>query len=83
MRTLEENYDILEKLLDDEKVFMNPAVTFADICGWLGARKSDMDALVMRELGLCGDELLARFRLSVPDRLRRKYGLNVSEDVFF
>lgn len=52
MRTLEENYDILEKLLDDEKVFMNPAVTFADICGWLGARKCDMDGLVMRELGL-------------------------------
>lgn len=83
MKTLEDCYSTLEKLLNEEQVFLNPSLSFKTICQWLGTCPEEMDRLLVSELGLGGDELLRSLRESFPGRLLRKYGINVPKEVFF
>ena len=75
MRTLEENYELLEKLVDDEMIYLAPEYDFGRVCRLLGAPRAEMDALLERELGLDGAALFASLRAALPERLERKYGL--------
>lgn len=75
MRTLEDSYDLLEKLLDEEKIYMDPTVSFHRICSWMDTPERDLDRMIRKELGLGGDELLMRLRASMSERLKRKYGI--------
>ena len=75
MRTLEENYDLLDRLVSDEKIYLDPSFPFERVCRLLGVRRRDMDALLQRELGLDGDTLFKSLRAALPERLERKYGL--------
>ena len=83
MKTLSDNYSDLERLLNEEHVFLNTKIDFTTLCSWLGVGEQEMNAYVFQELGLSGDELLLRLRQSMPGRLGRKYGIIVPEDVFF
>lgn len=76
MDTIEQAYSVMEKLMDDEKVYMDPGISFRMVCSWLGVPARVLDAMVRRELGMGGDEMMARFRASEPSRLSRKYGIN-------
>ena len=75
MRTLEECYDVLEKLVNVERIFLDPDYPFERVCRLLGVPRAEMDALLWRELGLDGDSLFASLRAALPERLERKYGL--------
>ena len=68
MRTIEENYALLDRLVNDERIFER-------VCRLLGTSRRDMDALLRRELGLDGDALFKSLRAALPERLERKYGL--------
>ncbi|MDO5442968.1 MAG: hypothetical protein Q4G10_04800 [Bacteroidia bacterium] len=83
MKRIEHSYSILEMLLNEEHIFLNPRVSFSMICSWIGSDRSEMDDLLREELGLDGDELLLRLRNSVPDRLERKYSITVGRGPFF
>ena len=63
MRTLEENYDLLDRLVSDEKIYLDPSFPFERVCRLLGVRRRDMDALLQRELGLDGDTLFKSFEV--------------------
>ena len=75
MRTLDENYALLERLVDEEMIYLAPEFDFGRVCRLLGARRAEMDALLERELGLDGAGLFASMRAALPGRLERKYGL--------
>ncbi len=75
MRTLEENYDLLEILVNEERIYLDPSFTFSRVCRMLGVPRARMDALLMRELGTDGASLFASLRAALPERLGRKYGL--------
>lgn len=75
MRTLDENYAVFERLVDEEMIFLAPDYGFGRVCGLLGVPRAEMDALLERELGLGGDALFASLRAAFPERLERKYGL--------
>lgn len=75
MRTLEENYDLLEILVNEERIYLDPSFTFARVCRMLEVSRARMDALLMRELGTDGASLFASLRAALPERLGRKYGL--------
>jgi hypothetical protein len=75
MRTLDESYTLLEKLVDEEKVYLDPSYDFGRVCRLMGVRRTEMDALLVRELGLDGASLFASLRAALPERLERKYGL--------
>lgn len=83
MEKIENSYCLLERLLNEEHLFLNPRVSFSMICTWLDADRKEMDGLLREELGIGGDELLRRLRCSVPERLERKYGINVGWGPFF
>lgn len=83
MEQIENSYRVLEQLLNDEHVFLNPRVSFSMICSWLKTDTKEMDVFLMNELGLGGDELLRRLRGSVPERLERKYGILADRGPFF
>ncbi len=76
MRTVEECYEVLEQLVNEEKIFLDPSYPFERVCRLLGVPRAGMDALLMQELGLDGDALFASLRAALPERLERKYGLN-------
>ena len=76
MRTLEENYAVFERLVDEEMIYLTPDYGFGRVCRMLGVARAEMDALLERELGLDGDALFASLRAALPERLERKYGLN-------
>lgn len=75
MRTLDESYALFEKLVDEEKIYMDPRVSFPMLCAWMDAPERELDRRVRSELGLSGSGLLARLREGIPDRLKRKYGI--------
>ena len=75
MRTREENYALLDRLVNDERIYLDPSFPFERVCRLLGTSRRDMDALLRRELGLDGDALFKSLRVALPERLERKYGL--------
>ena len=75
MRTLDENYALLERLVDEEMIYLAPEFDFGRVCRLLGARRAEMDALLEHELGLDGAGLFASLRAALPGHLERKYGL--------
>ena len=77
MRTIEENYALLERLVDEERIYLDPSYTFGRVCRLLGARREEMDALLTAELGLGGEALFKALRAAFPERLERKYGLKI------
>lgn len=82
MKTLDEHYSLLETLLDEEHLFLNPGLSFATVCGWIGADADEMNRKLESELGFDGEGLLAELRKSMPERLERKYGIKADPDLF-
>lgn len=76
MRTVEECYAVLGRLVDEERIYLDPDYTFDRVCRMLGVRREAMDAMLLRELGVDGDSLFASLRAALPERLEREYGLN-------
>ena len=75
MRTVEESYAVLGRLVDEERIYLDPDYPFGRVCRLLGVRREEMDALLLRELGVDGDSLFASLRAALPERLERIYGL--------
>lgn len=75
MRTLQENYALLGHLILDEKVYLDPTVSFTSICRAMGAPARELDALLEAELGMDGESVLRQLRAQEPAYLARKYGL--------
>ena len=76
MSTIDESYAVLEQLVNVEKIFLDPDYPFDRVCKFLGVPRAEMDALLMRELGVDGAALFASLRAALPERLERRYGLN-------
>lgn len=83
MKTPAECLPVLEMLLDDEHLFLNPGITFSALCSWMEVPEQEMNSILERELGVCGDDLLSSLRRSMLERLGRKYGMIVPAEVFF
>jgi hypothetical protein len=77
MYTLEENYSRLERLLNDEKIYLIPDLTFETLCSWLEVPPADLDNLTFQELGLTGQGLLDRYLKDWPGYFRKKYGIKL------
>ena len=76
MSTIDESYAVLEQLVNVERIFLDPDYPFGRVCWLLGVPRAEMDALLMRELGIDGASLFASLRAALPERLERRYGLN-------
>ena len=61
---MKERYERFGKLLEEERIFEEPALTFAEICRRIGVSPDELDACVFAETGLCGEEVLQVYRAS-------------------
>ena len=61
-------------LVFEERLYLDPYVTFPLLCSWLGADEKALDARLRDELGYSGRAVLSTLRKMEPARLLRKYG---------
>ncbi|MCI1640392.1 MAG: hypothetical protein LKI42_03845 [Bacteroidales bacterium] len=73
MYTISESYEVFERMLDVEKVYLIPYLDFNTICGWIGVCPAELDILLSDELGMSGEELLVFYRSHWKDCFFRKY----------
>lgn len=76
MDTLMSKYALLERLLNEEKIYLDRELAFSRVCGWLVVPELPMDALLRQELGLGGEELLSALRAGEAERLKLIYGID-------
>ena len=60
-------------LMTDEKLYVDPNLTFRQICAWLDVSVRALDGVLTQELGVTGEEFLATCRGHLWDRLEEKY----------
>lgn len=73
---LTEAYELLEKLLDEEKVYLDRGLDFRRLCTWLKVQPQLMDELLIRELGIDGEGLISSLRGGERERLKRLYNID-------
>jgi len=78
MHTIDEHYKKFYELLCVEKVFINPFVSYENICKALGIPEEAMETYLEQELGIGGQELIASLRQSFLSRIEKKYGIDAS-----
>lgn len=61
-RVLEAQYAEFYRLLEEEKVYRDRTLCFVDICQKIGTDPIVMNALLLDELGMSGEEVLSRYR---------------------
>ncbi len=72
---MEEYYDIFAELLEEERVYMDPGLTFDSICRWIGVSRADFDMYLMSETGCSGSDILKAYRGAASLRFLKKYGI--------
>lgn len=76
-QNVERCYELFALLLEEEKIYMDPSVTFDSVCSWLGVEKAALDCYVESMLGCSGMDVIRAYRASVPFRFLSKYGILV------
>lgn len=56
-------YEEFARLLEEDKVYLDPETNFRTICCSLDVDPYEFDEFLMRELGFRGEEILERYRL--------------------
>lgn len=72
-----EKYELFAMLLEEEKVYMDPGMTFRKICRWIGADVRQMDSYLESELGYSGNETLESYRRISARRFMDRYGIGL------
>lgn len=75
MRTLEESYEIFCRLMTEDNLYLDRRLGFGDVCRMLEADEASLNAMIEREQGLGGQELMDSFRGRVAAFLQKKYGI--------
>ena len=65
MDRLEKIYEEFCVMMNEDRIYEDEAVSYADICRELCVEPSELDAVLLRELGFTGDELVEEYRKSV------------------
>lgn len=72
---MENYFNLFYILVEEEKVYMDPSLGFADICRWIGVGSDDMDRWLMAELGFSGSDILKAYRGAASSYFWKKYGI--------
>lgn len=63
MDTIKEAYTEFGRLMIEEKIYLDPSLDYGDLCRRrLGVESYRLDELLLDELGMTGEELIAVFR---------------------
>lgn len=73
----EEKFKLFGNLLEKEKVYMDPNLTFDKICLWIGVGKEEFDEYLTGTLGYTGSDILKAYRDSETLYFIEKYGIKL------
>lgn len=59
---MEKIYKEFSTMLTEDKIYEDLTVSYADICRELGVSPSELDSVLLRELGYTGEELIEEYR---------------------
>ena len=76
-RNTSEQYNLFSVLLLEEKAYLDPTLTFSDVCRWMGAGERALSTMMAMELGTDGDSLMRSYREGELSRLREKYDIDI------
>ena len=76
-RNTSEQYNLFSVLLLEEKVYLDPTLTFSDVWRWMGADERALSTMMAMELGTDGDSLMRSYREGELSRLREKYDIDI------
>ena len=62
MITLLAAYSVFWELLDRERIYQDDSLDFSTVCDYIGIDRVRLDALLLEETGMCGQDILAHFR---------------------
>lgn len=62
MDRMEKIYKEFSTMLTEDKIYEDLTVSYADICRELGVSPSELDSVLLRELGYTGEELIEEYR---------------------
>lgn len=68
-------YETFCRLMTEENLYIDPSLTYATVCRWLGVSPSELDRVLGNELGFSGEALIHHFRTQQAVRLRDQYGI--------
>ena len=63
MITLMSAYAVFWDLLDQLEIYKDGNLDFSTVCEYMGADRSRLDALLLEETGLSGQEILSAFKV--------------------
>ena len=67
-------YETFCRLMTEEDLYVDPTLTFATVCRWLGVSPTELDREIGNELGFSGEALIHHLRTRQANRLRDTYG---------
>ena len=73
----EEKLKLFYDLMEEEKVYMDPSLSFDRICSWMDVVPDDMDSYLMYFLGYTGDDILKVYRGEIALHFIEKYGIKL------
>lgn len=72
---INEGYELFARLMEDEKVYMNPFLTFDSVCALIGVGYRELDDYIRGQLGCGGHDIMKAYRDSLPLYFLQKYGI--------
>lgn len=72
---IEKYFELFSVLLEEEKVYMDPTLTFAELCRRIGVESRLLDRCLMSELGFSGSDILKAYRGAASSYFWKKYGI--------
>ncbi len=66
---LPEWYESFSRLMLEDRLYLYPEVSFADVCSAIAADEKELDEMLRDTLGVGGDELMESFRRSDVENL--------------
>ena len=70
-------YNCFCHLIVDEKLYLNPRLSFPTLCQWIGIGEKELNNELLRELGYTGPAMLQHFREQTQTHLREYYGIDL------
>ena len=55
-------YAAFGRLMDEQKVWRDPSVSFSEICSLAGSSTDVLNRILLEEIGMDGEELLLRYK---------------------
>jgi len=62
MKTIETTYSEFSRMLLDDRIYEDLTISFTDICASLRVSPSDLDEILIKEIGMNGPEILQSFQ---------------------